>query len=132
MRPLLIEGDAVVVRPVRWDSIRIGDIVTYRHLDRFPTRRVVRKTDEGLDLWCENWPDRFFWALREDVLGRVVARRRGADWLAANHLRWRVAGTLALARYARRLPAPMRWVRLRGMVGDLLRALSLRRPSRER
>src|ERR1700730_13830847 len=66
MRPFLVEGDEVVVEPVDWGSIRPGDVITYRHSDLFPTRRVMRRTEEGLLLWCDNWPERTFRANRED------------------------------------------------------------------
>ena len=54
MRPFLVEGDAVVLTPVEWDEIRIGDVITYRAEEKFPTRRVVRRSRNGLFLWCEN------------------------------------------------------------------------------
>ena len=101
MRPFLVEGDEVVVEPVTWDAIRIGDVITYRHLDRFPTRRVMRKTEQELLLWCDNWPERRFHAVRDEVLGRAVARRRGSAWLAANQLPWRIARLSARLRFER-------------------------------
>lgn len=127
MRPLLVEGDEVVVEPVSWSAIRLGDIVTYRYLDRFPTRRVVRKNDAGLDLWCDNWPERSFAAPREDVLGRAIARRRDGVWLASSDREWRRARTRALARYVRLVLYPPVYWRVRGMAGSLLRAIGLRR-----
>src|ERR1700730_7077209 len=99
MRPFLAEGDEVVVEPVEWSSARPGDVITYRHLDRFPTRRVMRTTEEGLVLWCENWPDRTFRAAREEILGRVIARRRAGVWLAASDLPWRFARAVARLRW---------------------------------
>ena len=102
MRPLLVEGDEVVVEPVEWERIRRGDIVTYRYLDRFPTRRVVGKSDAGLQLWCDNWPERRFSAARDEVLGRAVARRRGKSWLAESDLGWKLASLRARVRYALR------------------------------
>jgi hypothetical protein len=102
MRPFLVEGDEVVVEPVSWDDIRIGDVITYRHLDRFPTRRVMRKTEQELLLWCEHWPERIFPAARDEVLGRAVARRRGSAWLAANQLPWRIARISARLRFEQR------------------------------
>ncbi|HVT40171.1 MAG TPA: S24/S26 family peptidase [Gemmatimonadaceae bacterium] len=99
MRPFLVEGDEVVVEPVEWSCIRPGDVITYRHLDRFPTRRVVRVAEDSLVLWCENWPDRTFRAAREDILGRAVARRRAGAWLAASDLRWRLARASARLRW---------------------------------
>ena len=91
MRPFLVEGDEVMVEPIAFDDIRIGDVVTYRFRDRFPTRRVVRKHDRGLDLWCENWPGRRFVCAREDVLGRAVARGRGGVWVERGGHEWEAA-----------------------------------------
>lgn len=127
MRPLLIEGDEVVVEPVEWDRIRVGDIITYRYLDRFPTRRVIRKSDTGLDLWCDNWPDRAFTASRGDVLGRAIARRRNGVWVTARDGEWARARRTALRRYLQLVVFPPLYLRVRGMAGAVLRKLGLRR-----
>lgn len=102
MRPFLVEGDGVVVAPVGWDDIRVGDLITYRVQDKFPTRRVVGRSLQGLHLWCENWPERRFWTARDDVLGRAVARKRGETWITLDHSEWRVARSTALRAYWRR------------------------------
>ena len=99
MLPFFQEGDGLVVRPVDWEEIRTGDIVAYRFADKFPARRVVRKSDEGLALWCENWPAQRFQAAREDVLGRVVARERDGSWLTHHAPAWRRATRRALFRF---------------------------------
>lgn len=129
MRPFLVEGDEVVVEPVEWDRIRPGDVITYRYLDRFPTRRVLRKTPEGLLLWCENWPDRTFRATREEILGRAVARRRGDNWLAATDLAWRLARASARLRWewrhARRVALPEILQRARRAPKKVLRMVGL-------
>lgn len=104
MLPFFREGDEIIVRPVRWEQIRIGDMITYRLGDKFPTRRVVRKLNDSLQLWCENWPDRRFRAAKSDVLGRVVARARGGSWLSRDESAWKRATRRALLRfYARTL-----------------------------
>jgi hypothetical protein len=99
MRPFMVEGDEVVVEPIAWDAIHVGDVITYRYLDRFPTRRVMKKTDDRLLLWCENWPTRHYWARREDVLGRAVARRRGEAWLSHDDPEWQRARAAARRRW---------------------------------
>ena len=136
MRPFLVEGDEVVVEPVTWSSIREGDVITYRHLDRFPTRRVVKKTDENLVLWCENWVDRIYHANREDVLGRATARRRGDDWLTASSLAWKRARLTAMLKWelrnARRVVLPETIARARRAPGKVLRVLGLLPPPREK
>jgi hypothetical protein len=130
MHPFLVEGDEVVVEPVTWDEIAIGDIITYRYLDRFPTRRVVRKTGTGLLLWCENWPWLSFPAAREDILGRAVARRRGDEWLEESDLAWRKARWKARLKYLRyQKLLPLNW-RLRDAASKLVRRIGLRRAHR--
>jgi len=131
MRPFLVEGDEVVVEPVDWDAIRIGDVITYRHLDRFPTRRVMRKMKTELLLWCDNWPERQFRATRDEVLGRAVARRRGAVWLSAHQLPWSLARFKARLRFEgrrlRRDVLPETWDRwTRRAPAKLLRLLKPR------
>jgi hypothetical protein len=126
MRPFLVEGDEVIVEPVRWGQIRLGDIITYRYLDRFPTRRVVRKSGSTLTLWCDNWPWQTFSAAREDVLGRAVARRRDAVWLRCNQLEWKRARWRGLFKYVKHaFLLPINW-KAREIAGRLVRAVGLR------
>jgi len=127
MDPFLVEGDEVVVEPVRWPDIRIGDIVTYRFEDKFPTRRVVSKTADRVRLWCENWPHRRFGASRSDVLGRAVARKRDGRWITRHHHEWRAARRAALYLYVRRVLIPDLLWSLRRAAGALARRLGLRR-----
>jgi len=49
MLPFLREGDQMAVAPVAWEDIRVGDILTYRFLERYPTRRVTRFVATS---WC--------------------------------------------------------------------------------
>lgn len=99
MLPFLREGDGLIVRPVDWSAIRVGDVVTYRLADKFPTRRVVGKRDQSLLLWCENWPARRFRAAKHDVLGVVVAREREGSWLSCRAAAWRRAARRALLKF---------------------------------
>ena len=71
MLPFLREGDLVVVRPVAWRDLSCGDIVTYRHGERFPTRRIFSKRADRLILHCDGWKYLHFYAHRDDILGRV-------------------------------------------------------------
>lgn len=132
MRPFLVEGDELVVEPVVWEAIRPGDVITYRYLDRFPTRRVMHKSANELLLWCENWPDRSFHAGRDAILGRAVARRRGDDWLRYSDLGWKSARLKARSRWRLRqllrvdiprLPWRARWA-----VGRMLRRIGVLPP----
>jgi len=99
MLPFFREGDQLVVEPVDWGEIRLGDVIAYRSGDKFPARRVVRKLDGVLHLWCENWPERRFEAARSDVLGRVVARERGGSWLTCRETPWKRAARRALLHF---------------------------------
>ena len=101
MRPFLGEGDEVVVDPVAFEDIRIGDVITYRFEEKFPTRRVVRKGKSGFHLWCRNWPNRRFWAPKDDVLGRAVARRREGVWITHQDAEWKAARRTDLFAYWR-------------------------------
>lgn len=86
MKPFLEDGDEIIVMSVKWKEINVGDIVTYRLDDKFPTYRVVSKMEDKLILKPDNWMIAYE-IPREDVLGKVVERRRGgsslscADWL---------------------------------------------------
>ncbi|MEX1258779.1 MAG: S24/S26 family peptidase [Gemmatimonadota bacterium] len=101
MRPFLVEGDEVVVEPIAFDDIHVGDVVTYRFSDKFPTRRVVRKHQRGLDLWCENWPARRYVCAAEDLLGVAVARGRDGEWIGDRSPEWRAARRKALRAWRR-------------------------------
>ena len=113
MDPLLFEGDRVCVEPLLYTDIKIGDIVTYRYLDRYPTRRVVGINPDHLVLWCDAWPDRIFEARQEDVLGRVSGRTRDGHRLDATDSEWIDLRNRALRRYrrARSKTAARRFVR---------------------
>lgn len=104
MDPLLFEGDSVIVEPVDVGDVRIGDVVTYRHDDKYPTRRVVGCGDDHFVLWCDAWPQRRFRANHDAVLGRVVARVRNGHELTATSPEWIGRRDRALRSYRRALP----------------------------
>ena len=109
MFPFLRDGDQLFVAPVAWDGIRPGDILTYRFEDKFPARRVVAREANRLRLRADNWARQEFEVAREDVLGRVVARRRRGVIVTRDDWRWIAWSRLVLVRYrARRLLAPLR------------------------
>ena len=97
MEPFLMDGDQLDVEPVEWRDIRVGDIVTYRLDDRFPTLRVVRTSASKLILRGDNWPFADFDAWPADILGRVTARRRGPHVLRRRDLPWRWQTQVAMA-----------------------------------
>ena len=128
MRPFLAEGDEVVVRPVAFEDIRLGDVVTYRYGDKFPTRRLMRRLPDRLVMWCENWPDRYFETRREDILGLAVARKRDGAWITDTDREWRSARRSARVKYWRLVVVPRALGRVRTVAGRFLRRVGLRKP----
>ena len=128
MHPFLVEGDEMVVVPVSCHDIHVGDVVTYRFEDKFPTRRVVWKTADHVRLWCDNWPQHRFEASREDVLGRAVARKRDGRWITLRDREWQAARRAALASYVRHVIVPDCLRLPRRIAGRVARRLGLRRP----
>ncbi len=99
MRPFLRDGDELVVEPVSWRGVGPGEIVTYRSGDRFPTRRVfqVHPRRGRLILKADGMPSsRFFEVRKEDLLGKVVARKRGGRVLTNRDFSWSAAAWRAL------------------------------------
>jgi hypothetical protein len=90
MRPFLRDRDRLVIRPVDWDHIRIGDIITYRLEDKFPTCRVARRTEVELLLKADNWPQFSATVGPDDVVGKVVQRERDGRIVSCRHWRWRL------------------------------------------
>lgn len=128
MRPFLVEGDELVVAPVAWTDIRIGDLITYRKAGKFPTRRVVRRSRNGLNLWCDNWPDRRFYVVRDDVLGRAVARRRAGAWITHRDREWVATRRTALVAYWRRFAVPVAIMLVRRAATKIYRGTRVQRP----
>lgn len=121
MLPLLREGDQVQLEPVHWSAVRVGDVVTYRYADRFPTRRVIviDRVQRRCIIMGDSIPGRREYHVPfEDVLARVVGRRRDGRWLTTTSFAWRRQTARVLAReYIRRagwlaLPRHV-WRRLR-------------------
>ncbi|MEM1399558.1 MAG: S24 family peptidase [Pseudomonadota bacterium] len=115
MEPILREGDIVSLEPVTFAEVRVGDVVTYRDDDRFPTRRVVSRRRGRLSLWCDNWPHLRFHADAADVLGRVNARNRNGERLSVDSDEWRQQTEWALKEYKR--------IRFQGLRKALARSL---------
>lgn len=87
MIPFLEEGDELIVKHVSWKSIKLGDIVTYRYEEYFPTYRVIEKKKDTLILKPDNRP-KGIEVNKKDILGRVIERRRGKSVMKCNDLRW--------------------------------------------
>jgi hypothetical protein len=106
MLPLLQEGDHVHTEPVSWRDVRIGDVVTYRFEDKFPTRRIVAIDRERRTfiIMGDSIPGRREYHVPfDDVIARVVRRRREGVWLTTSSIRWRLRTAQVLANdYLRR------------------------------
>lgn len=111
MLPFLRDGDELVVEPLGWDAIQVGDVITYRLEDRFPTCRVMGRASDKLLLKADNWPH-IYQVWPEDLLGRVVSRARAGRVLHPTDREWQAAAQAALRK--RRLS--VRVSRLRGRV----------------
>lgn len=106
MLPLLRDGDYLEILRVNTGDIRVGDIVTYRDTDEFPTRRVI-----GIDadlgqfrIQADHKPARVFRVPAAEILGRVEARVRDGRRLHRESLRWRwTAWKLPLRKRTRRI-----------------------------
>ena len=102
MLPLLREGDEVVVEPIDAGALRVGDVVTYRGGDKFPTRRIMA-FDPGsasMVIMGDSVRPRRTWLVpTDDVLGRVVWRRRDGRWMTTKHWRWRWQRHKVVLRY---------------------------------
>lgn len=93
MQPHLYEGDEVETEPVTAADVRLGDVVTYRFEDKFPTRRVIEIDPDArtLVIMGDSIPGfREYVVDFDDVLARVVRRRRHGRWLTATSPRWRL------------------------------------------
>jgi hypothetical protein len=116
MCPHLVEGDLVATEPVTAAAVRLGDVVTYRFEDKFPTRRVVRRdaATRTFTIMGDSIPGfREYVVPYDDVLARVVGRERDGEWLAVSDRAWRWQTAKVRARlwlrWSRPL-APLRWV----------------------
>lgn len=102
MVPVLREGDEVEVEPISWDQVRVGDVVTYRDADKFPTRRVMEiKSDERLFvIMADNVRPRRRWLVSfDDVIGRVQRRRRNDKWTTTRAWKWRLQRARVMSRF---------------------------------
>lgn len=127
MTPFLRDGDELVIEPVAFDDVAVGDVVTFRLEEKFPTYRVVKKRPHKLVLRGDNWPGRIFFAWREDVVGRVVARRRGDETLRRGDPAWRAAAAYVRLRDGARTAKHRVTTRIVGLRRRLGRELARRR-----
>jgi hypothetical protein len=102
MLPLLTEGDEVEVELISGADIKVGDVVTYRDADRFPTRRVmeIRRGERIVVIMGDSIRPRRVWLVDvDDVIARLVRRRRDGTWMTTRHWRWRLQRSRRVWRY---------------------------------
>jgi hypothetical protein len=102
MLPLLREGDRVEVERVLPTDLRVGDIVTYRDADKFPTRRIMAIHEHGRSLVMMGdsvRPRRTWLVPADDVLGRVVRRDREGTSMTTRHWHWQWQTYKVVLRY---------------------------------
>jgi hypothetical protein len=83
MNPTLRQPDLLVVVPNGEHPVRVGDIVYYRSPEdgRHMVHRVVRVMPSGVHTRGDSNPSADLYLLRTaDIVGRVVAARRGRRW----------------------------------------------------
>jgi len=98
MHPFIQDRDLLVAEPITFEQVRVGDIVTYREKEKFPTWRVIRKESDRLILRPDN-----YWVLYvaapHEVLSKVVERRRGGQRLRAEQWQWKAYARWVLLRH---------------------------------
>ena len=136
MRPLLEEGDEVLVEPVQLRQLQRGDVILVRDRLGLLTHRFYGVVNGRLHTRGDRnlLPDPP--AQLGQLLGRVVGRRRKGvlwDWRQAPH-QWRLRGVARVAGWEQRwLPVEVRWYgrvlhRMAGMVQQGLLWGMIQRP----
>jgi hypothetical protein len=109
MLPFLRDGDLLIVAPACFAEIHVGDIITFRDGEKFPTSRLIEKSSGLLIVKSDNFP-----VPRDvpatDVLGRVEERHRGNCRIRRQAISWRlrtrfILMRLSVARFRARLSA---------------------------
>jgi hypothetical protein len=98
MLPFLREGDLLIVRPIAFDDVQRGDIITYRNGDKFPTQRVFEKHKHLLSMRCDSWKKFTNDVSPDDVLGRAEAQCRDGQWITMSSAKWQRAARRSLRR----------------------------------
>ena len=108
IRPLVRDGDILLVNPLESSPPRIGEIVLCSHArDRVVVHRVVRLRAREGEMSCLVQGDQSFapdgWIHRALIYGRVVAIERGDKRMDLRRPLARLAGRLAALRTLLRL-----------------------------
>lgn len=100
MRPLVCAGDALYVKAVTADEIRVGDILLLnRGGGKLLAHRVVRRSGAGAEsqflVKGDRLRDADGYVPAHDVLGRVVARERDGKVVQLTYWPWSFWGRIA-------------------------------------
>ena len=127
MRPLVRDGDALLVAPIKPTDVRVGDLVLFRRgCEDLVVHRVLKRASSRGSLAFLIKGDRAASAdgliSSADVMGRVVARERGSKTADLMAPRWRLLGRVVawLSPFLHRLTPAARGVR-RGLAGSACR-----------
>ncbi len=92
MVPLLRIGDYVLVQSVSLDSIRHGDIIVFKGRDKLVVHRVIRRYNNGSLTFLQKGDSTTTAEITrsEDVIGKVIAVRKGTKIICLNDIIWKV------------------------------------------
>lgn len=103
MRPLLRDGDRILIRPVSLNTLRPGDIITFMADGRLYSHRYIKRVDPGsgaprLITKGDRSPDLDRWRIAPDeVLGRAVSVEKKGKMLDLETAAWRFNSFIMLA-----------------------------------
>ncbi|PXF61402.1 MAG: signal peptidase I [Candidatus Methanogaster sp.] len=92
MIPLLQIGDDVLVQSVSPNSIRPGNIIVFKSRDKLIVHRVIRRYDNGSPAFLQKGDSTTTAEIirGEDVIGKVIAVRKGSRIIRLNDGIWKV------------------------------------------
>lgn len=97
MLPMIRSGDFLLVEP-DCANIRRGDIMVFRFGHELVTHRVISLKDEESGLWYVTKGDNRLWAdpdvAASEIIGRVLAIKRGNRHFDLDNRTWRIASWL--------------------------------------
>lgn len=76
MHPLLYDGDIVVLKKEKFESLRTNDIICFRQNNHLVTHRIIYKTELYVITKGDNNPTSDGKIMPEKILGRVVSIKR--------------------------------------------------------
>jgi signal peptidase I len=96
MRPLIVEGDRIVMEPVQASTtIRPGDIVVFESASGLVAHRIIdRSTRNGRTCYREKGDNRFYPTCIDHaaILGKVVQIQKPRSAILLTAWRWRLLG----------------------------------------